>query len=66
MAIRKPYGPNDLFATPDGARSEKATVTEIPLASYEDSLKRDKVQRLLKDAAVLSPVAMSSRPTASA
>jgi hypothetical protein len=65
MAIRKPYGPNDLFATPAEARSETATVTEIPLSSYEDRLERPKVQQLLKDAAALSVDTPGPRPTAS-
>jgi hypothetical protein len=56
MAIRKPYGAEDVFATPEEATRESgATITDIPLGAFEESRVRPEVQELIRAAATLGP-----------
>ena len=64
MAIRKPYGADDVFATPEEARCEEATVTDIPLSALEESRERPQVQEMLR--AATEPGSGSKFPVATA
>lgn len=55
MAIRNPYGADDVFATPEEARREGASVTEIPLSAFKASLTQPEVQEMVRAAAQLRP-----------
>jgi hypothetical protein len=53
MAIREPYGADDVFATSEEAKCEQATITDIPLSALEESRVRPEVQEMLRAAADL-------------